>query len=193
MTVHKLMTDSGNDPAENSLVAERLIVGRIGAPHGVRGWVKVHSFTEPRDQLLDYQPLWIQRGGQWQVLELAEYRSVDAGLLVRVVGMDDRDEAALLRNCDISIAETQLPELESGEYYWQQLIGLEVMSCFEEREYRLGTVISLLETGANDVLVVQGDTNSLDSRQRLIPYGNQFLGRVDLVKGRIEVNWDPSF
>lgn len=181
---------AGNSDGDSS---EILVVGRIGAPHGVRGWVKVHSFTEPRDQLLDYRPLWIRRGGQWCELELAEHRSQDSSLVVRLVGTDDRDGATLLRNCDIGISETQLAELEPGEYYWQQLIGLEVVSRFEGQEYRLGTVSDLLETGANDVLVVQGDIDSLDRRQRLIPYQDQFLLKVDLAAGRIEVDWDPDF
>lgn len=172
---------------------EVLVVGRIGAPHGVRGWVKLHSFTEPREQLLEYDPLRIRRGGQWREVKIAEYRAVESGLLARVEGIEDRDEAALLRNCDLGIAETQLPDLEAGEYYWHQLIGLEVISTFQGQTYRFGEVEELLETGANDVLVVQGDIDSLDLRRRLIPYQEQFLLNVDLSAGRIEVDWDPEF
>lgn len=172
---------------------QMLVVGRFGAPHGVRGWVKLHSFTEPRDQLLEYHPLRIKRGGQWQEVKFAEYRSVESGLLVRVDGVEDRDEAALLRNCDLAIADTQLPELDAGEYYWRQLIGLEVISRFQGQTYRFGQVTDLLETGANDVLVVQGDVDSLDLRQRLIPYEDQFLLNIDLSTGSIEVDWDPEF
>lgn len=172
---------------------EVLVVGRIGAPHGVRGWVKLHSFTEPSDQLLEYHPLRIKRGGQWQEVKIVEYRAVESGFLARVEGIEDRDEAALLRNCELGIAETQLPELEVGEYYWRQLIGLEVVSSFQGQTYRFGKVEDLLETGANDVLVVQGDIDSLDLRQRLIPYQEQFLLSIDVSAGRIEVDWDPEF
>lgn len=172
---------------------ELLVVGRVGAPHGVRGWVKLHSFTEPREQLLEYQPLWIRRSGRWQLVELAEYRLIESGLLTRVDGVEDRDEAALLRNCDLGIARTQLPPLDEGEYYWQQLIGLEVVSRFRGQTYRFGTVEELMETGANDVLVVQGNVDSLDLRRRLIPYQDQFLLNIDLSAGSIEVDWDPDF
>ncbi len=179
---------AGSQPDEGLIV-----VGRIGAPHGVRGWVKVHSFTEPRQQLTEYQPLWIRRGQSWQQLDLAEVRWQESGLLARVVDVEDRDGAALLRNCDIAIEDAQLPELEPGEYYWQELIGLEVWSRFEGQEYRLGKVVTLMETGANDVLVVEGDRDSLDRRQRLIPYEDQFLLAIDTAAGRIEVDWDPHF
>lgn len=185
------VTTRAQEPGESN--DQVLVVGRFGAPHGVRGWVKLHSFTEPRDQLLEYSPLYVKREGQWQELRLAEFRSVESGLLVRVADTEDRDEAALLRNCDLGIAETQLPELGSGEYYWRQLIGLEVVSCFQGQQYRFGKVTELLETGANDVLVVQGDVDSLDQRQRLIPYEDQFLLKIDLNAGTIQVDWDPEF
>lgn len=167
-----------------------LVVGRVTAVHGVKGWVKIHSFTEPSDNIFDYQPWWLNIAGNWQKMKVTEQRSTAKGLMVHLAGIDDRDQARTYCQRDIYVAKAQLPVLVDGEYYWHQLEGMVVMTT---QGVRLGSVDCLMATGANDVLVVKGDDESLDQEERLIPYTDQFVLNVDLGAGRIEVDWDPAF
>ncbi|HEY8567954.1 MAG TPA: ribosome maturation factor RimM [Microbulbifer sp.] len=183
--------------AERSLVNENLVtVGRITAVYGVRGWVKVHSYTEPMENILDFSGWWLQApgaGGQegWQPLEIDAGKRHGKGLVVHIKGVDDRDIAATFCQRDIAVAGSEMPQLEDGEYYWHQLQGLQMISQFEGREYRFGEVVRLMETGANDVMVVRGGE---DGRERLIPYlPGEFITKVDLEAGLIFVDWDPEF
>ncbi|WP_428820847.1 ribosome maturation factor RimM [Microbulbifer sp. MCCC 1A16149] len=183
--------------AEHSVNSEELVtVGRITSVYGVRGWVKVHSFTEPMDNILHFSRLWLQAvgaqgEGQWQSLDIEEGKRHGKGLIVHIKGVDDRDLAAQFCQRDIAVAGSEMPQLEDGEYYWHQLQGLQVVSQFEGREYRFGEVVRLMETGANDVMVVRGGD---DGRERLIPYlPGEFITGVDLDAGQITVDWDPEF
>lgn len=173
--------------------SETVVVGRITTVFGVRGWVKVHSHTELKESLFSYQPWWINRADGWRLLVVDDWRKHGDSFVAHLRGIDDRDEARAWCQQDVRVEKSQLPSLESEEYYWHQLEGLTVITHFEGREIRLGVVKSLLETGANDVLVVQGDAKSIDAEERLIPYIDQFVMRVDLQEGQIEVDWDPSF
>lgn len=168
-----------------------VVVGRVTAVHGVKGWVKIHSFTEPSDNIFDYQPWWLNIAGNWQKMKVTEQRSTAKGLMVHLAGIDDRDQARTYCQRDIYVAKAQLPVLADGEYYWHQLEGMVVMTT--QSGVRLGSVDCLMATGANDVLVVKGDDESLDQEERLIPYTDQFVLNVDLGAGRIEVDWDPAF
>ena len=111
------------------------------------------------------------------------------------MGIDDRDLAAQYTAADIAVERELLPELDDGEYYWSQLEGLVVFSQFDGGErQRLGVISKLMETGANDVLVVVADAQSIDQRERLIPYvPEQFVLSVDLEAGEMLVDWDPEF
>lgn len=173
-------------------------VGRIVAVHGVRGWVKVQSATEPQDNILTYQPWWLCVAGHWQSFEVDAHRIVDKGLLCHLKGIDDRDVARGLCQQDIAVEKSSLPALAKDEYYWHQLQGMQVVSHWQGREVELGSVKELLATGANDVLVVAGggsggDSGGKNSRERLIPYIDQVVTDVDLATGRIDVEWDPDF
>lgn len=163
-----------------------LIVGRINGLYGVRGWVKVFSHTEPRDNILSYRTWYLRRGAEWRPIELAEGRLHGKGVVARLAGCDDRDKAAALIGSDIAILREQLPQAAPGEYYWSDLIGLAV--CTVEG-VELGLVDHLLETGSNDVLVVlQG------KHERLIPFiREQVVREIDLVDKRMVVDWDPDF
>lgn len=185
--------------AEQSVVGEDLVtVGRITTVYGVRGWVKVHSFTEPMDNILQFSRWWLaaagqtgQGAGQWQPLEIDQGKRHGKGLVVHIKGVDDRDLAAQFCQRDIAVAGSEMPQLDEGEYYWHQLQGLQVVSEFEGREFRFGEVVRLMETGANDVMVVRGGD---DGRERLIPYlPGEYITRVDLDAGQITVDWDPEF
>ncbi len=123
--------------------------------------------------------------GDWQEAEPIEGRAHGKGVVARLADCTDRDQAQLLMGCEIGIRRDQLPALAPGEYYWKDLIGLQVVNT-EGDEF--GSVQQLLETGANDVLVVQGE------RERLIPFVmKQVIVEVDLDQGRIRVDWDKDF
>ncbi len=164
-----------------TLAPTTLVLGQISGLYGVRGWVKVHSYTQPKDNILSYTP-WIIRG---QPVELEAGKEHGKTLVVKFHGIDDREAAAGLIHLDISVDRQQLPPLPAGEFYWIELMGLRVVTL---AGVELGRVTQLLETGANDVLVVQGE------RERLLPYlPGQVLSRIDLAAGLIEVDWDPDF
>lgn len=167
-----------------------VIVGRITTVHGIKGWVKVHSFTQPEGNIVGYQPWWLKTTDGWQLIEIDQHRDTAKGMMVHLVGVDDRDKARQYCQRDIAVERTNLPALESGEYYWHQLQGLTVVTT---EGVRLGQVSSMMETGANDVLVVQGDADSLDQQERLIPYVEQFVLGIDLDAREIKVDWDPDF
>jgi 16S rRNA processing protein RimM len=169
---------------------ETLVIGRIVGAYGIKGWVKIHSFTEPAENLLGYRGWKIRRRDRWEEIEFDDGQQHGKGLVAHIRGVDHRDAAELLKGCDIAVPRSQLPALESNEYYWYQLEGLTVYAG----NTLLGRVDHLMETGANDVLVVRACEGSLDSRERLIPWLlGQTVRSVDLDAGRIEVDWDPAF
>jgi 16S rRNA processing protein RimM len=153
--------------------------------YGIQGWVRVFSYTEPRENIVRYKPWYLKREGDWQARTVAEANRHGKGVVARLEGCSDRDQAQALIGYEIGVRRDQLPETETGEYYWNDLEGLEVVTLGGEL---LGRVDHLLETGANDVLVVQGD------RQRLIPFiSGRVVASVDLAAGRIQVDWDKEF
>ncbi len=169
-------------------------VGRLTAVYGIKGWLKVHSYTEPAENLFDYQPWLLKTAHGIKQVEIDEVRPHGDAFVVHLVGVDDRDQAAAFTAVDIAVNRDQLPELDEGEYYWSQLEGLRVITEYQGIEKDLGKVVKLFETGANDVLVVQGDEGSVDQRERLIPYvPDQFVLSIDLDKREIKVDWDPEF
>ncbi len=160
-------------------------MGRIGAPYGVRGWLHVISATEPPEALLTWSPWYLGKADQWRPIEVVEGRWHGKGLVVQLAGVDGRDAAAALKGWEIAVPRHRLPPLPEGEYYWVDLIGLQVVT---EQGEPLGEIDHLLETGANDVLVVRGE------RERLIPYvRDQYVREIDLAARRMVVAWDPEF
>jgi 16S rRNA processing protein RimM len=160
-------------------------MGRIAAPYGVRGWVRVVTFTEAPANLLAYSPWYLKREGGWQAVELLDGREHGKGLVAQLAGCDDRDKAAALSGSEIGVYRSQLPVPDSDEYYWSDLVGMQV---FTTRDVLLGVVDHLIETGANDVLVIQGE------RECLVPFvRDQVIKSVDIAAGVIRVDWDPDF
>ena len=178
-----------------------VVVGRITTVHGVKGWVKVYSFTEQAESIFEYPPWWLKTAEGWREIEIDEYRATSKGLLAHIVGIDDRDVARQFCQKDIAVEKSQFPELAKNEFYWHQLQGLRVITCQGQTEnldlgregLDLGVVTGLMETGANDVLMVKGDSKSLDQAERLIPYTEQFVLNIDLDAGVLKVDWDPEF
>ncbi|MDV5860390.1 ribosome maturation factor RimM [Pseudomonas mendocina] len=172
-------------------VAEDLIVlGKIVSVHGVKGEVKVYSFTDPIDNVLDYRNWTLRRDGEVKKVELASGRLQGKVLVARLKGLDDREIARTYAGFEICVPRSELPELEDGEFYWYQLQGLKVI---DQAGQLLGVVDHLFETGANDVMVVKACAGSLDDRERLLPYTDQCVLSIDLVAGEMRVDWDADF
>ena len=163
-------------------------LGTIKGGHGIRGWVKVYSYTDPKEAIVQYSPWTLRRGGDQKQVDVVSGHLQGRVLLVRISGVDDRQQAETLVGYEIRA--DRLPALQPGEYYWHQLHGLTVRN----EQQVLGEVDHLLETGANDVLVVKPTGASIDDRQRLIPYVEHSVVReVDLDTGEIWVNWDADY
>ena len=162
-----------------------VVLGQVNGLFGVRGWVKVFSHTDPRENILRYGPWRLTLEGRSREFRVLEGRRQGKGIVARLEGLDDRDQAAAWLGAEISVPREQLPEPGPGEYYWADLIGLEVKTM---DGVALGRVSHLFRTGANDVMVVQGE------RERLVPFVQEDVVReVDLEAGRIRVVWDPEF
>ena len=170
---------------------QHVVLGRLTSPHGVKGWLKVYSYTSPAQGIFDY-PVWVlSMQGQRQSRRLLDARPQGKSLVVRLEGIDTRELAEQWAGAEVSIEKTALPELDSGEYYWHQLEGLEVETC---DGVKLGRVDHLFETGANDVLVVKPSEGSLDDRERLLPFlPDDVIVQVDLAGRFMIVDWDPAF
>lgn len=163
-----------------------VLLGKIVGLHGVRGELKLESYTEPRTQIFRYQPWRMRSASGESTLEGCRGRAQGKGIVAELPGVTDRDAAAALVGSEIWVARSALPPPAPGEYYWSDLEGLEVSTV---EGVALGTVSHLLATGANDVLVVRHA-----DRERLIPFlVGQFVTEVDLDAGRVTVDWDPEF
>ena len=167
-----------------------IVVGKIFSVHGVRGEVKVYSFTDPIENLLSYRNWTLRRDGSVKQVELVSGRSTQKDLVAKLKGLDDREEARLLSGYEICISRSLLPNLTNGEYYWYQLVGLKVI---DQLGQLFGKIDHLLETGANDVMVVKPCAGSLDDRERLLPYTEQCVLAIDLGAGEMRVDWDADF
>lgn len=171
--------------------SEWVVLGEVGRVHGLKGWLKLISFTSPIENILDYSRFQASVGGRSQELELDEHRRLNKALLVHFKGYDDPETARLLTGTELTIANEKLPQLERGEFYWHQLEGLKVVNQIDQV---FGRVSHLLETGANDVLVVKADSESIDDRERLIPYLlDSVVIEIDLEKQTIRVDWEADY
>ncbi|WP_028113985.1 MULTISPECIES: ribosome maturation factor RimM [Ferrimonas] len=171
---------------------ELMLVGRLGAPHGIRGWLKITSFTDDKEGIFEYRPWLINHGGQQQEVKVVDWRRQNNGLIVRLEGIEDRDAAALYTNNDVSIFAHQLAELPEDEFYWRDLIGCKVVN---QQGYDMGTVSGILETGANDVLEIKANAkDAFGKRERMVPFvPEQFIIEVNTSEKHITVDWDPNF
>lgn len=152
---------------------------------GVKGWLKILSYTAPKTNILNYSPWQLRKDEAVQEVEVVQGNAHGTGVIARLAGIDDRDAAAKLQGADIEILYSQLPESGDGSYYWADLIGLKVVTT---QGLDLGSVDHLMETGANDVLVVRGE------KERLIPFlQGQTVIRIDLDGKLLVVDWDPDF
>ncbi len=171
-------------------VEDLIVLGKITSVHGVRGEVKIYSFTDPIDNLLGYPAWTLKRDGEVRQVELVSGRLQGKILVAKLKGLDDREVARTFAGFDICVPRALLPDLDDGEYYWHQLEGLKVIDL---QGQLLGRLDHLLETGSNDVMVVKPCPGSLDDRERLLPYTEQCVQKVDLAAGEMRVDWDADF
>lgn len=164
-----------------------VVLGKVADPYGIRGWVRLHAFGDDPLSWAD-MPVWLLGwdGEAWREAKLKGMRSHADGFVVLFEGVDDRTSAEGLKGMLVGAPKSALPATEEDEYYWADLIGLEVVNTAGEF---LGRVDSLVETGANDVLSVMGD----DGSKRLLPFVGAVVLAVEKEAGRIRVDWGSDW
>lgn len=165
-------------------MTNRVIIGCFGSPFGVQGWIKISSYTNPIENILKYQHWQIELNHLWQDIDITAKKKTGNIIVAKIANCDDRDLARFYTNRLIAVDRLELPNLNQKEFYWMDLIGLKVVTT---TGVELGIIENLLETGSNDVLIVQGE------RQRLIPYTTQTICNIDLDNKIVTVDWDPEF
>lgn len=161
-----------------------VIMGRIVAPYGVKGWVKVLPDTEVLDGLLDYKTWQIGKGKDWRAIKLKSGKVHNDVLLIKLEGINDRDAAFACKGQQVAVPREVLPALDETEFYWSDLIGLAVKN---QQAVDFGNIVDVFETGANDVLVVKGAV------ERLIPFTAQTVTEVSMENKTMLVDWDEDF
>ncbi|MCP1340457.1 ribosome maturation factor RimM [Idiomarina sp. M1R2S28] len=171
--------------------SEQIVVGRIGAVYGVKGWLKVQSFTDDPESIFEYSP-WLLSQKTERELKVVEWRRHNNGLIARLEGISDRDEAARLTGADICITADELPALADDEFYWRDLIGMRVVNT---NGYDMGVVEQIMPTASNDVLVVKANSNDgFGKSERLIPFiQSEYVTAVDKEAKQIQVEWPSDF
>jgi 16S rRNA processing protein RimM len=160
-------------------------MGRVTAPFGVKGWVKIYALTAPATNLCDYPVWWLGREGDWRETKVVAARAHGSALIAQLEGVADRDAAATLKGMMIAVPRAQLPPVADDEFYWADLIGLRVLNA---QQHEFGRVARIVETGANDVLVVDAD-----GHETLIPFIADVIRAVDLATGVIRVEWGRDY
>lgn len=162
----------------------QVVIGKFGKTFGVRGWIKIHSFATPKEDILKFVPWQIKKNNQFQDIQIESSKIHHQHIVAKLKDVDDIDAAKLYTNLNIFIDRALLPKLKKNEYYWNDLVGLKVIN---KENVELGTIDHLFATGANDVMVVKG------SRERLIPYIKNVVMNIDLENKVIIVDWDKNF
>jgi len=163
-------------------------VGKVSGAFGVQGWMKIFSFTEPRNNILKYSPLYISRKGEWVAVKVTGGRVQGKGVVMGLENVTDREQVLALIGSEFAIKKTQLKPTVKDEFYWSDLIGLTVVNLNDEV---LGQVDSLFETGANDVLLVKDKARKTE---QLVPFVmEEVVELVDLEKKMIRVDWELDY
>ncbi|MEH6457217.1 MAG: ribosome maturation factor RimM [Cocleimonas sp.] len=169
-----------------------ILLGKISGVHGIKGWVKVFSYTSPRVKITEYSQWYVKssKGQSWVSQKLTEGKVQGKNIIARLDGINYRDEAEALVGTEIAIHKDQLEVLAENEYFWRDLIGLSVETISGEK---LGKIDWLFDTGSNDVIIVK-DTESAEEKEHLLPYlFDDVIKSIDLEKSLMVVDWDPEF
>ena len=195
-------------------------LGKVVGVWGVKGWIKLHSFTRNRADIAQYKTWWLQAANlkrtageiskaaesQFIPVKVLSCREQGKGVVAQLEGVNDPDQAIALNGHSIWVKQADLPALPTGQFYWQQLIGLRVSNTMSQD---LGTIESVLETGANDVLVIKAAESDLLAEgshiqaaegsqvaqvaEILVPYADEIIQEIDIEQGTMIVDWDPSY
>lgn len=166
--------------------ADAVVMARIAAPFGIKGWLKVQTFTEYADSLDQFDSWFVSSANGWQEIEVEDFAVNVKSVVAKLKGIDDRTAAEKLGKRDIAVPRSWLDQPDGDEYYWIDLIGTSVVN---EAGEVLGTVETLMETGANDVLVVRSG-KSAGSTEILIPFVSEYLANVDRQNKVVTVRWE---
>ena len=161
---------------------EKLLIGVFGQAFGVLGWIKIISFADPKENILSYDSFFIDSGGVWQKLDFSDKRVRGQSITFKLKDVANREQAKTYTNLKIYIDRDSLPKLAQNEYYWDELEGMRVI---DEKGDVLGVVSYLIETGSNDVLVLNND--------KMIPYIDSVITKVDKGTKTITVDWDLNY
>lgn len=178
-------------------MTEQLVtMGRIVAPYGIKGWIRIQPFTQQQQGLLDYPRWQVGQESCWQSRTVEVAKVHGATVVAKLEGVTDREQAAALQGMRIAVSRDDFPEPATNEFYWADLIGLKVVNA---AGVALGSVTRVFETGANDVLVVEGKVANeggderVDQRERLLPFIAPVIRQVDITGGTIIVDWDADY
>jgi 16S rRNA processing protein RimM len=166
--------------------AEKYVsIGKFGKTHGLQGYIKVYSNTDPIEKIMDYQPWYIKTGQAWQIIDIDNIKQQGTAFVVLIKNINDPETACAYTNKPISIPRSQLPKPANNEYYWTDLEGLTVTNQDGEE---LGKIDHLMATGSNDVIVIQG------KKRHLIPFIlNEVIVNIDLANKTMQVKWGSDF
>jgi 16S rRNA processing protein RimM len=164
---------------------QKIIIGRFGSPFGVKGWIKVQSFTEPEENLLTYAHWYSPERDSWSLIKHDDHAKHGKGWIVHLVGYDSPEAVRFLASTDIAIARSDFPPLAEDEFYISDIVGF---SAINVEGVTLGEVMGFIDSGAHELLVIRGE------KEYLIPLiKGRFLKAVDKTKEQITVDWDADF
>jgi 16S rRNA processing protein RimM len=170
--------------------ANLAVIGKVTGVYGIKGWVKVYSFTDPMENVFSYRNWLMNINGQWKPVKVREWRPHGKGLVAALDDCQDRTLAQQYAQCEIAVMKDDMPKAEEGEFYYHQLEGLLVVTT---DDVVLGKVSHLFNTGSNDVMVVKPFKESLDGKERWLPYTDDCVKDISLDNSVIKVDWDPEF
>ena len=178
-------------PAASDDSSEMVTLGRIIGAHGVKGWLSIFSYTDPKENIFSYRPWRLQDENGYRIGEATEYRTQGKKLIASLVDCTTRDDAEALVGAEILVPGSMLQALDEGDYYWRDLIGLAVVNL---KGSCLGRIVELLETGANDVMIVRPRAGEDKTADRLIPWRmGEVIQTIDLAGQRIVVDWQVDW
>ena len=171
---------------------EPVVLGKLASSHGIKGWLKITTYTDSVEGIFDYSPWLIKEQGEWREVKVLQWRFQGKAVVASLEGVETRDQAQMLTNCEIAVTQQQMETLPEDEFYWRDLIGCEVVNT---KGYNMGKVQEIVETGSNDVLLVKANAkDGFGKAERMIPFvTEQFIIEVNLPEKQITVDWDPDF
>ncbi|MET0535944.1 MAG: ribosome maturation factor RimM [Steroidobacter sp.] len=174
------MAEANQTSAEPGTPDKWVVLGKIGGAFGVHGWVRITSYTDPPENILDYESWYVHRAGQWQVVEIEDGRMTAKGVQAKLAGIETPEDARLQTGMEIAVPRSELPPTAPGEYYWSDLEGLEAVTPAGEM---LGRVDHFRTTPGGDVVVIRG------AREHWVPFVKDRIVKVDLDARRIVLDW----